>query len=123
MARDEGSCWRRSRRSKLLVFNGDDHPRRESVEYRLDVKQMVRGTRRPRYPAGTPRSIMLFLLGLAAYAAIAFVVALVGFMFSRRFVENRLRYVDAVQSPLAAFVAGGVAALVAPPAVAGLRLP
>ena len=58
---------------------------------------------------------MLFLLGLAAYAAIAFVVALLGFMFSRRFVENRLRYVDAVQSPLAAFVAGGVATVVAIP--------
>ena len=52
---------------------------------------------------------MFFLLGLAAYAAIAFVVALLGFTFSRRFVENRLRYVDAAQSPLAAFVAGGVA--------------
>lgn len=58
---------------------------------------------------------MLFLLGLAAYAAIAFVVALVGFMFSRRFVENRLRYVDAVQSPFAAFVAGGVATVIAIP--------
>jgi sorbitol-specific phosphotransferase system component IIBC len=58
---------------------------------------------------------MLFLLGLAAKVAIAFVVALVGFMVSRRFVENRLRYVDAVQSPLAAFVAGGVATIVAIP--------
>ena len=64
---------------------------------------------------------MLFLLGLAAYAAIAFVVALVGFVFSRRFVENRLRYVDAVQSPLAAFVAGGVATIIALPVVAVLH--
>jgi hypothetical protein len=61
---------------------------------------------------------MLFLIGLAASAAIAFVVALLGFMFSRRFVENRLRYVDAVQSPFAAFVAGGVATIIAIPVVA-----
>jgi hypothetical protein len=64
---------------------------------------------------------MLFLLGLAAYAAVAFVVALVGFMFSRRFVENRLRYVDAVQSPFAAFIAGAAATVIALPVVAVLH--
>jgi len=63
---------------------------------------------------------MLFLLGLAAYAAIAFVVALVGFVFSRRFVENRLRYVEAAQSPFAAFVAGGIATVIALPVFAVL---
>jgi hypothetical protein len=58
---------------------------------------------------------MLTLLLLAAKLAIAFVVAVFGFVVSRRFVENRLRYVDAVQSPLAAFVAGGVATIIAIP--------
>ena len=63
---------------------------------------------------------MLFLFWLAVRAAIAFTVALIGFVVSRRFVENRLRYVDAVQSPFAAFVAGGVATLIALPIVAFL---
>jgi hypothetical protein len=58
---------------------------------------------------------MLFLLGLF----ISFTVALVGFGISRRFVENRLRYVDAVQRPYAPFLAGAVAAFIAMP-VAGL---
>lgn len=64
---------------------------------------------------------MFFLLGLVAYAAIAMTVALLGFMFSRRFVENRLRYVDAANSPFAAFVAGGVATVIAIPVVAILH--
>lgn len=65
---------------------------------------------------------MLALLWLAASIAIAFAVALFGYMTSRRFVEGRLRYVDAVQSPFAAFVAGGVATLIAIPVVAILPL-
>lgn len=66
---------------------------------------------------------MFFLLGLAAYAAIAFTISLLGFMFSRRFVETRLRYVDAANSPFAAFVAGGVATVIAMPIVAIPFLP
>jgi hypothetical protein len=61
---------------------------------------------------------MFFLLKLAISFAIAFGVALFGFLASRRFVENRLRYVDAVQSPFAAFLAGGAATLIALPVVA-----
>jgi hypothetical protein len=61
---------------------------------------------------------MFTLLTLAASFAIAFSVSLVGFVVSRRFVENRLRYVDAVQSPFAAILAGGVATLIALPIVA-----
>lgn len=61
---------------------------------------------------------MLFLFWLAVKAAIAFTVALLGFVLSRRFVENRLRYVDAAQSPLAPFVAGGFATIIALPVVA-----
>ena len=60
---------------------------------------------------------MLFLIGVA----LSFGVALAGFALSRRFVENRLRYVDAVQRPYAPFVAGAVAALVMMP-LAGLPL-
>ena len=37
---------------------------------------------------------MFFLLKLAISLAIAFALALFGFIASRRFVENRLRYVD-----------------------------
>ena len=61
---------------------------------------------------------MITLLILAARLAIAFTVALVGFVITRRFVENRLRYVDAVQNPLAAFLAGGAATVIAIPVVA-----
>ena len=48
-----------------------------------------------------------------------FLITLGGFVLSQRFVENRLRYVDAVQRPYAPLVAGAVAALVAWP-IAGL---
>lgn len=61
---------------------------------------------------------MFFVIGLAATAA----ATLVGYFQSRRFVASRLRYVDAVQSPLAPLVAGGVATLVAVPVVALLPL-
>jgi len=50
---------------------------------------------------------MLTLLFLAIRLALVFTVALVGFIASRKFVENRLRYVDAAQSPIAPFLAGG----------------
>jgi hypothetical protein len=40
-----------------------------------------------------------------------------GFLFSRSFVRRRLRFVDAVQSPVAPIIAGCGAALVAWPAV------
>ena len=55
--------------------------------------------------------IWLFLTTLKI--AIAFSAALFGFIASRRFVENRLRYVDAAQSPFAPFLAGGAAAILA----------
>jgi hypothetical protein len=61
---------------------------------------------------------MFFLLGIF----ITFVVTLVGFVASQRFVENRLRYVDAVQRPYAPLVAGAVAALIALPIVGLLPL-
>lgn len=40
-----------------------------------------------------------------------------GFLLARSFVRRRLRFVDAVHSPMAPFVAGTVAAVVAWPAV------
>jgi hypothetical protein len=52
---------------------------------------------------------MTFLFLTALSIAIAFTVAIFGFITSRRFVENRLRYVDAAQNPIAPFLAGGVA--------------
>jgi hypothetical protein len=48
-------------------------------------------------------------LGIAAVAAVF------AFGFARGFVRRRLRFVDAVKSPLAPVVAGGIAALVAWP--------
>jgi hypothetical protein len=56
---------------------------------------------------------MLFLLGIF----ITFFITLAGFVVSQRFVENRLRYVDAVQRPYAPLVAGAIAAAVALPIV------
>ena len=56
---------------------------------------------------------MLFLLGIF----ITFVITLAGFVVSQRFVENRLRYVDAVQRPYAPLVAGAAAAAIALPFV------
>lgn len=47
--------------------------------------------------------------------AIALTAAVVAFGFARGFVRRRLRFVDAVRSPLAPVVAGGIAALVAWP--------
>lgn len=61
---------------------------------------------------------MLFFLGLF----ITLVVTLAGFVISQRFVENRLRYVDAVQRPYAPLMAGLIAAVVAWPIVGLLPL-
>lgn len=49
---------------------------------------------------------------------ITIAVAVLGFAVSHRFVETRLRYVDAVQRPVAPFAAGAIAALIAIPIVA-----
>ena len=56
---------------------------------------------------------MFFMLGMI----ITFLVTLAGFVISQRFVENRLRYVDAVQRPYAPLVAGAIAAAIALPIV------
>jgi hypothetical protein len=52
------------------------------------------------------------------WLSINLVAAVAAFVVSQRFVEKRLRYVDAVQRPYAPFVAGGAAALIALPVVA-----
>ena len=57
---------------------------------------------------------LLFLFGLF----ISVSIAALGYAISHRFVESRLRYVDAVQRPIAPVIAGGVAALIALPVVA-----
>lgn len=51
----------------------------------------------------------MLVLAIAAAAAIA------GFTIARRFVRNRLRFVDAAQRPIAPVIAGVVAACVAVP--------
>lgn len=56
---------------------------------------------------------MLALLQLAVTVAVLAVV----YNSTRRFVRERLRFVDAAQRPIAPFVAGGVVALVAAPVV------
>jgi hypothetical protein len=56
---------------------------------------------------------MFFILGMI----ITFFVTLAGFVLSQRFVENRLRFVDAVQRPYAPLIAGLVAAVIAWPIV------
>ena len=48
--------------------------------------------------------------------------AILGYITARRFVSDRLRYVDAVQRPYAPLVAGAVAALIAWPIVGLLPL-
>ena len=47
--------------------------------------------------------------------ALTLAAGLVGYLLARSFVHHRLRFVDAVQSPLAPIVAGVVAALLAWP--------
>jgi hypothetical protein len=48
---------------------------------------------------------------------ITIVAGLAGFVLARSFVRRRLRFVDAIHSPIAPLVAGCVAALVTWPAV------
>jgi hypothetical protein len=48
---------------------------------------------------------------------ITLAAGVLGFVMARGFVRRRLRFVDAVHSPVAPFVAGTVAAVVAWPAV------
>jgi hypothetical protein len=48
---------------------------------------------------------------------ITLAAGIVGFILARGFVRRRLRFVDAVQSPVAPIIAGCVATLVAWPAV------
>ena len=48
---------------------------------------------------------------------ITLAAGVLGFVIARGFVRRRLRFVDAVHSPMAPFVAGTVAAVVAWPAV------
>jgi hypothetical protein len=48
---------------------------------------------------------------------ITFTAGAIGFILTRNFVRRRLRFVDAVQSPIAPLVTGTVAALIAWPAV------
>jgi hypothetical protein len=57
---------------------------------------------------------MLELIGLLVAGA----TSIGGFVASRRFVRDRLRYVDAVQKKRAAVIAGGVALAAAAPVVA-----
>src|SRR4051812_17918609 len=74
----------------------------------------------PRTPEDneSPEVVMFALIGFAISAAVALTVSLVGFTISRRFVENRLRYVDAVQNPIAAIIAGLATTIIALPVVA-----
>jgi cytochrome c oxidase assembly factor CtaG len=48
---------------------------------------------------------------------IALAAGIAGFILARNFVRRRLRFVDGVHSPIAPFIAGCVAALVAWPTV------
>lgn len=48
---------------------------------------------------------------------ISLTASAIGFILARNFVRGRLRFVDAVRSPFAPFIAGIAAALVAWPAV------
>jgi len=50
------------------------------------------------------------------YLALSVAAAIGGFVLARRFVPQRLRFVDGIRSPAAPFVAGLVAALIAWPA-------
>lgn len=56
-----------------------------------------------------------FLLAIGASLAVSYF----GFVLSRKFVRNRLRYVDAIHNPIVPIVAGVGAAIVAVP-IAGL---
>ena len=62
--------------------------------------------------------MLWFILSFAAST----VVAILAYAQARSFVTRRLRYVDAVQSTFAPFVAGAAAALIALPIVALIPL-
>ena len=49
--------------------------------------------------------------------ALTLAAGLAGYLFARNFVHHRLQFVDSIQSPLAPFVAGTAAALLAWPLV------
>ena len=49
------------------------------------------------------------------YLALSVAAAIGGFVLARRFVQQRLRFIDGIRSPVAPFIAGLVAALVAWP--------
>ena len=51
------------------------------------------------------------------HLALTLAAGLAGYLVARSFVHHRLRFVDAIQSPLAPFVAGAAAALLAWPLV------
>lgn len=55
------------------------------------------------------------MFGLVIGIAVSFVISWIGFGFARRFVRERLRYVDAALTPIAAIVAGLAVALIAVP--------
>jgi len=55
--------------------------------------------------------------GFVATSAISIGIALLGFWQSRRFVANRLRYVDAAHKPIAMVIAGVIAAVAISPIV------
>jgi len=61
---------------------------------------------------------MLEIISLAAAAG----AGIAGYVGSKDFTQRKLRFVDAVQSPAAPWIAGGVAVLVAAPVVAILPL-
>ena len=62
------------------------------------------------------------MIAFALSFIIATILAIVLHGSTRRFVRNRLRYVDAVQTPLAPFIAGIASAVVLLPIVALLPL-
>jgi uncharacterized membrane protein YedE/YeeE len=62
------------------------------------------------------------MLSLIISFAVAVILATVLHGGARRFVRDRLRYVDAVQKSLAPFVAGGIAMVVMTPVAALLPL-
>jgi hypothetical protein len=62
--------------------------------------------------------VIWFILSFLASSA----VAIVAYAQARNFVTRRLRYVDAVQSAFAPFIAGAAAAIIAMPLVAFIPL-
>ena len=61
---------------------------------------------------------MLTLISLAISIALGFAISITGFTIARRFVRERLRFVDAAHRASAPFLAGAGAALLALPIAA-----